>query len=249
MLSGYHPMLIIADDSQGVLDFIDRNYLDDDRNPDLYSFMQIVVAAGKRPLSSSDSAFLKARNLALPQPYHVVAYALDDNAGELAHLELDPRHSEAASKAAEFIRKETPPPSDAEAKWNAAFAEAKRSNRRVWARVSGRHCGPCFLLTRWFDDQHKLLEKDYVFVKFDDFHDKNGGPVAERLTLGKSHGIPFHAIFDSNEKMLIDSAGPSGNIGMPGGDEGKSHLRKMLLQTRRNLTDAEINQLIQSIAD
>ncbi|HUE13936.1 MAG TPA: hypothetical protein VMR25_07225, partial [Planctomycetaceae bacterium] len=61
--------------------------------------------------------------------------------------------------------------------------------------------------------------------------------------------IPFHAIFDASGTMLVDSNGPLGNIGCPSGFEGKKQLRKMLLQTRQNLTDAEIEQLVDSIGD
>jgi hypothetical protein len=130
-----------------------------------------------------------------------------------------------------------------------ALAEAKRSNRRVWARVSGRYCGPCFKLARWLDDQHELLEKDYVMVKIDDVHDQNGTNVAQRVTLGKQDGIPFFAIFDWNGDWLIDSEGPLGNIGCPSGAEGKKHLRNMLSKTRRNLSDTEIEQLVESVGD
>jgi hypothetical protein len=49
--------------------------------------------------------------------------------------------------------------------------------------------------------------------------------------------------------LLIDSAGPLGNIGHPSSFEGKKHLRKMLLETRRNLTDVEIDQLVESLGD
>ncbi len=116
-------------------------------------------------------------------------------------------------------------------------------------RVSQRYCGPCFRLTRWLDDQQKLLEKDYVMLKIDDFHDLHGNEIAQRVTRGGEFGIPFHAIFDASGKMLVDSAGPLGNVGFPSGFDGKKQLRKMLQSSRQNLTDAEIDQLVQSIPD
>jgi hypothetical protein len=120
----------------------------------------------------------------------------------------------------------------------------------VLARVSQRYCGPCFKLARWIDDEHELLEKDYVLLKIDDARDKNGVEVAQRLTRGQRFGIPFFAIFDQDEKLLVDSAGPLGNIGYPGGDvESRRHLRKMLLATRQNLTAAEVDQLVTSVED
>jgi hypothetical protein len=69
------------------------------------------------------------------------------------------------------------------------------------------------------------------------------------VTRGERFGIPFHAIFNSDGKLLIDSNGPLGNIGSPGGIEGKKHLRKMLMESRKRLTDAEIDTLVESIKD
>jgi hypothetical protein len=179
----------------------------------------------------------------------VVAYAIDGSGKQLGELEIDFSDASAASKAAEFIAQHGPQQVDAQEKWNEAFAEASSSERRVWARISQRYCGPCFRMARWLDNQQVLLEKDYVMLKIDDVRDLNGRDVAERLTGGQQHGVPFHAIFDSNGELLIDSAGPLGNIGHPSNVEGKKHLRKMLHETRKNLTDAEIDQLVESLGD
>ena len=94
-----------------------------------------------------------------------------------------------------------------------------------------------------------LLEKDYVMLKIDDVRDKNGNDVAQRLYRGQRGGVPFHAIFDASGMMLIDSVGPLGNIGHPSGPEGKQQLRKMLLNTRQDLADADVDQLVESTGD
>jgi hypothetical protein len=248
-LAGYCPMVILASDDERITEFVNHNFVDRETNKDVYSFMQIVVSGGKTPLESTDAEFLKARNWRLPETGRVVAYGLDAEGRELDRLDIDVAQESAVGDVADFIHRTAPPLDDAEKKWAAAFAEAKQSNRRVWARVSQRYCGPCFRLSRWLDDQHDLLEKDFVMVKIDDFHDLNGKQVAERLTHGKHHGVPFHAIFDPGGDLLIDSAGPLGNIGYPSDFEGKKQLRKMLLTTRHILTDAQIDQLIASIED
>ena len=156
--------------------------------------------------------------------------------------------SGAEAKAAEFILKHKPAKLDAQKKWDEAFAEAKRTNRKVWARLGGRYCGPCFLLARWLDEHREVLEKDYVMLKLDDYAEENGASVAMRLTRGGHFGIPFSAIFDIEEKMVVDSNSPLGNIGFPSGYEGSKYLRKMLLATRRSITDAEIEKLVASLA-
>jgi hypothetical protein len=211
--------------------------------------MQLVIDRGQGGLDSADTAFLNERDWKLPTGSRVVAYAIDGNGKQLGELEVDISDAGSAAKAAEFINQHGPAQNDAEKKWNEAFAEASRSNRRVWARISQRYCGPCFRMARWLDDQKALLEKDYVMLKIDDVRDRNGAQVAERLTRGEHHGVPFHAIFDPNGELLIDSAGPLGNIGHPSGLEGKKHLRKMLVETRKNLTDAEVDQLVEGLDD
>lgn len=248
--SGYRLMVVLSTGPGGIDEFVHDNFADHERNSDVYPFMQMLVLVNPDLLSDADAAFLKERNWELPAEGHVVAYAIDADGKELERLEVDARDKNAVAEAAEFIHRHALPKADAAEKWDEAFAEAKQSNRRVWVRVSQRYCGPCFRLARWLDDQHELLEKDYVMLKIDDFRDQNGADVAQRLTLGKHHGIPFFAIFDQDEKLLIDSAGPLGNIGYPGSDmESIKHLRKMLLETRQNLTVAEIDQLMESVDD
>ena len=128
-------------------------------------------------------------------------------------------------------------------KWDEAFAKAKATDRKVWARISGRYCGPCFRLSRWLDDRKETLEKDYVFLKIGG-RELHGAEITKRITLGEHHGIPFFAIFDPDGNRLIDSAGPLGNIGHPSGFEGKRHLRKMLMTTRKRITPEEVEAVV-----
>ena len=59
--------------------------------------------------------------------------------------------------------------------------------------------------------------------------------------------MPFHAIFDTEEQLLIDSESPVGNIGHPSSFERRRHLAGMLSQTRKTLVEAEIDQLVDSL--
>jgi hypothetical protein len=248
-LGGFRPLIIISDDSEGAIRFVDQNYANYELNKDVYPFMQIILTGGKIPLAPADAEFLNGQNWPLPKPGHVFALAMDAEGKELGRQEIQIDHEGAAGEAANFIHKHAPEPQDAEENWTAAFAEAKRTNRSVWARVSQRYCGPCFRMSRWLDDQHPLLEKDYVMLKIDDVRDINGKDVAQRIVRTEQFGIPFHAIFDASGALLIDSNGPLGNIGTPGGTEGKKHLRTMLTKTRQNLTDTEIDHLVESASE
>ena len=105
-------------------------------------------------------------------------------------------------------------------------------------------------MSRWLDDRHELLSRDYVLLKIDNLRDLHGDEVAKRITDNRDHfGVPFHAIFDADQKLVIDSEGPLGNIGHPSGYEGRSHLKKMLLNTRANLSPDEIDRIVESVKD
>lgn len=246
-LLGYRLMIVLCSDADAATRFVERNFVDHDTNEQVYDYLQIVLARQQDNLPADEARFLKERKWNFPGRDRIAAFAIDAQGKELGRLEIDLAAEAAATQAADFVQRHLPPRVDAEQKWREAFAEAKRSDRRVWVRVSQRYCGPCFSLARWLDDHREVLEKDYVLLKIDDYRDPNGARVANRLTGGKNHGVPFHAIFDRDERMRIDSQGPLGNIGHPSGFEGTQHLRKMLLETRQKLTDAEIERLVKSL--
>jgi len=246
-LSGYRLLVIDADQANHVTSFIDRAMLDDDENPDINRYMLFSIPRAAKELTDADRAFIAKMKWAPPAAAQVIAYAIDPSGQELARIDVNVKQQSSTAAVKKFIAMHAPPRHDAEQIWADALAEAERTNRRVWARVSGRHCGPCFQLSRWLDDHRELLEQDFVLIKIDGSNDLNAAQISLFITGGKEGGIPFHAIFAPAGERLIDSEGPAGNIGNPSGDEGKRHLRRMLTETRQRLTDAEIDQLIDSL--
>lgn len=248
-LLGFPVMVILTDKSEPTAEFVNANFENYSSKSDVASYLQFVVARDKANLKESAASFLKEHQWQIPDAGRVFACVLDATGAELGRLEVDIAEKEAEDKVAAFVSKHLPVKLDAEKKWKEAFAEAKRTNRKVWARLSGRYCGPCFLLARWLDEHREILEKDYVMLKIDDFADEYGASVAKRITRGGRFGIPFYAIFDTDEKLVVDSDSPLGNIGFPSGYEGSKYLGKMLLATRVSLTDAEIAQLVASLSE
>lgn len=246
-LMRFNMMVITSADDESTNKFVAKNFVNYGVNKNNSTFMQLVIAGNAASLPKDDLQFLKERGLQLPEIGRILASAIDSKGNELGRLELDISEEDAANAAVSFVNQHAPKQLDAEAKWKAAFEEAQDSQRVVWARISQRYCGPCFKMARWLDDNQELLSKDYVMLKIDNVRDENGTDAAERLTRGGQHGVPFHVIFDANQEVLVDSEGPLGNIGHPSGFEGKAHVRKMLLETRRRLTDAEINQIVDSL--
>jgi beta-lactamase regulating signal transducer with metallopeptidase domain len=248
-LGGFHAMFILADTTnERCNSFVQENLLNYDANIQVSSYMQMRFNTGASA-TEGGKAFVKAKNWPLPTDGNVVAIALDASGKELGQITIDISEGDANDQAARFVEKHSPPVFDAWQKWNEAFALAKKTNRRVWVRISQRYCGPCFRLNNWLDDHRTMLEKEFVLLKIDDVRDKNGVEVARVITGDKPYGVPFFAFYDADQNMLIDSSGPTGNIGSISGYEGKRHFRKMLQKVKQTLSDEEIERIVGSVED
>jgi hypothetical protein len=183
----------------------------------------------------------------LPGPSEVVLVALDSDAKRLGAESIDASHPDAAKKqVADFLKQHRPPVRDARARLAAAQDEAQRTDRKVWIVDSGARCGPCFRLARWIDDQHALLEKDYVILELMEGIDLHASEVTDPLNPTQD-GVPWFAVMDANGNILTTSDGPLGNVGMPSTHEEIQHLREMLSQTAQRLTAADIDHLAGSL--
>jgi chemotaxis methyl-accepting protein methylase len=248
-LGGFHAMIILADTAnERCNSFVQENLLNYDANIQVSNYMQMRFNTGASA-TERGKAFVKAKNWPVPTDGSVVAIALDASGKELGQTTIDVSAGDANDQAARFVEKHSPAVVDARLKWAEAFELAKKTNRRVWVRISQRYCGPFFQLNNWLDDHRTMLEKEFVLLKIDDVRDKNGVEVAKELTGDKPYGIPFFAFYGADQNMLIDSIGPTGNIGSISGYEGKRHFRRMLKKVRQSLSDAEIEQLVGSIED
>lgn len=247
-LSNFHAMVIVYRPSKPATQFVDANLMDSGKTKEVASFMQFQARLDNSTTKESVE-FLKSQGWDAPAVGSVLACAIDATGKELARIEIDSSDPEAPELAAKFVRQHAPARVDAREKWDAAFAKAKQTDRKVWVRISGRYCGPCFRMARWLDDQKEALRKDYVVLKIDTAQDLNGEEVARRLTKGVHYGIPFHAIFDPQQRMLINSVSGVGNIGHPSGYEGKRHLRKMFEETSKRLTPEQLDGLVASLSD
>src|SRR5262249_50063108 len=151
--------------------------------------------------------------------------------------------------ATTLLKEHLPPVRDAAARLAEARAEAQRTGRRLWIVEGGPRCGPCFRLARWMDDQHALLEKDYVILKVMDGLDEHAEDVVKPLERPAGGGIPWYAITEADGKVLATSDGPLGNIGIPSSVEGIGHLRGMLCKTAQHLTAEDLDRLTGSLAN
>lgn len=62
-------------------------------------------------------------------------------------------------------------------------------------------------------------------------------------------GIPWFVFLDGDGKAVVTSDGPKGNVGFPAAPHEIAHFRAMLEQSKRRLTDTDINALVASLEE
>ncbi|GAB5407036.1 MAG: hypothetical protein Aurels2KO_52670 [Aureliella sp.] len=243
-LFNYNLMAIVSDPSDEAASmFVRSDITNRVKIPTTSGYMHLVLdtaAVTRAPLAvSKDWPEVPAGS--------VFICLYDANGSELSRRLFDVTSDQTSEGVAEFVKANAPAQVDALETWSEAFAEARRTNRKVWIIAGGRYCGKCFHLGHWIDDNKKILEQDFVLAKVDGSAHKNGLEVSQRFILGRQVGIPFHAMFDAGENMLADSFGPLGNIGSITGFEGTRHFRKMLEASCEDITPQQIDELIASL--
>ncbi len=244
-LGNFNLIAVRFVDDDTIAEFVRKNLVDNDANQDCARFIQLLIATKDDSVTGQE--FFDSHSWPLPDQGKVFVCAVDQSGQELERLTVDIVAADASKQLREFMKRNLPPQHDAELEWNAALEEAARSDRKVWIRISQRYCGPCFLLSRWLDDHHELIEQDYVLVKIDNVCDTDGSKLMKIVTEDRFGGIPVFGIYDSAGKKLTDSFGPLGNIGYPSDFDGKLHLKRMLLRTRKRLTDEQIDDLLETL--
>jgi hypothetical protein len=245
-LNGMHVLAILQGDATDPVTRLVEQISRYDDQPSILSYLVLFV---DEKMIKSSASTLGELEWQLPKAGEVVIVALDGDAKQLGTERLAVGDVDRAAKiTTALLKAHLPPVRDAKARLATAQEEAKRSSRRLWIVDGGPRCGPCFRLARWMDDQHVILEKDYVIVKVMGGLDEHAEDVIRLLNRPKS-GIPWHAITDADVNVLTTSTGPLGNIGMPSSVEGIRHLREMLKQTAQRLTDDDLDRLAESLAE
>jgi len=70
-----------------------------------------------------------------------------------------------------------------------------------------------------------------------------GKELAAKLRGSDAGGIPWMVILDTDQKKLITSDGPDGNIGCPVQPAEVAHFMAMVEKTARNMTEADRTQV------
>ncbi len=160
---------------------------------------------------------------------------------ETGSLEEGPKHD--PKLVSQFLRTWVPEEVDAEQLLADALKNAAEQDKRVLVRVGTPYCGWCTVLAQFVQDHESLMAADYVDIKIDTMRMTNGEQAAARLAPSESGGVPWMVILDASGKELASSHGPDGNIGYPYQPNEIAHFITMLRDTRKRLTDADLDSI------
>lgn len=210
----------------------------------VHRYLPVRVTAQQQ---RDDAVSLAALKWPRPAAGEVLMVMTADGKEASAFVRLSTADPDAAvQRGAKFIDHDAPPMRDGRKRLAEAKAEAANSHRTVWVIVGGTRCGPYLRLLRWIDRHHEVLEKDLVIVKLTHGLDTYANEIREQIG-GGGQELPFHAMLSPAGETLLSSEGPLGNIFTLGSLEGARHFRTMLEAAKRNMTPAEIDELIDSL--
>ncbi len=135
------------------------------------------------------------------------------------------------------------------------LADAKRDGRRVFLHFGAPWCPWCHRLDDWIDrsDVATLLAKDFVCVKIDTERNPGGQSMLDRFAggEGKSGGIPWYVILDSDGKPIADSFAKPGadNIGFPAAADEIAAFGAMLTKGAKAMTAEDREKLLATLRE
>jgi uncharacterized protein GlcG (DUF336 family) len=215
----------------------------------LADFAVVGIDTSDTRFAAENRAFFERLKVPYPAPDDALLAVIGVDGrlvGAVAGKDVADETSENNRRLLEFLFRSAPPTPDAEKLLDEALAKAKRENKRVLVRQNAARCDPCESLSRYFDKQRPLLDKDYVCVKLDERYG-NGHRALARVRDAWEGGVPWMAILDAEGKPLITSDSPHGNIGFPETAQEISYFAWMLRATARDLTEEDVQTLIQSL--
>lgn len=91
-----------------------------------------------------------------------------------------------------------------------------------------------------------LLGKDFVLQSIDSGKHQNTKGLLAKIRPKAGGGIPWMVIQDADGRTVVTSDGPKGNIGCPWQPDEIAYFREMLAKARKNLTDADLDAIVQA---
>ncbi|MCS7465640.1 thioredoxin family protein [Stieleria sp. ICT_E10.1] len=145
----------------------------------------------------------------------------------------------------QFLRKHGVPLPTADTVLRAGQVRSDAEQKKTLLIVSGPGCVHCIRLKTFLSAYESIFSKDFVPVIVD-----TRMPDVESVTtrFGRTDDeIPWYAIIDSDGKPIVTSESTTGNIGFPADDEDRDYFRSMFDQTRRRISDAELDEVFRAL--
>ena len=93
-----------------------------------------------------------------------------------------------------------------------------------------------------------VLAKEFVSLKIEADRMVGGKEILKRYQANEA-GIPWFVFLDAEGKAVVTSDSPKGNVGFPATPHEIAYFRAVLEQSRRKLSDADVNALIASLEE
>ncbi|MAX39614.1 hypothetical protein [Gimesia sp.] len=252
-LSSQYLLILYGDRTSDVIrQFMTLRYKDEDIRALMSSFQLLACdAESGEPLS--EKAREIERNLGLdsdpPAPGIFILDVKGEHESEINFADLSTDGKVSKDKLFKFLKDNQYPVLDAREMLDAALKQAKEQNKRVIVQETATWCGPCRRLSLFLDQERKLWERDYIWIKLD--HRWTGTrKIMDKLRDSAPGGIPWWAILDSDGRVLVTSNNDKdegNNVGFPGSHAGREHVRGMLKQTAIRLTPMDVNELVEAL--
>lgn len=174
------------------------------------------------------------------------AIVLDSNQNVIDRITIADLRS-GLPAARRMLAKTKLPQLDAKTEYEKKLLLAKETGRTLFFVEGGPRCGPCFALLDWYDKNRSVMDKHFVLFKFSRSM-KNGMEIRKKIRGDELGGIPWHCFLDSSGQKMGTSDGPLGNVGFPAGSKTSiDHFIKTIKQSRKSISDTDLNELRKSL--
>lgn len=104
------------------------------------------------------------------------------------------------------------------------------------------------MLEEFLDTNAALFADDYIVLKIDVEEMQHGDEIGKQLR-GDGGGIPWITIIDSEGAEIVNSDGPSGNIGCPISEDERAYFVTMIEKTIQHAPAGRVAEIAKALEE